>query len=80
MTGMSIDELVAEVRQRHAFPEPAVRKAIREAVGIPRTRIASALGVTPTTVWRWETGEREPRGDLRARYGELLMRLQEVAE
>lgn len=39
-------------------------------------RLATELGVNRVTVARWELGEREPRGNLRLAYAELLRQLQ----
>lgn len=35
---------------------PADLKAKREAMGLTQTELAAAIGVTWTTVWRWEKG------------------------
>ena len=35
---------------------PAELQARRAALGLSRERLAAALGVTSTTVWRWERG------------------------
>ncbi len=33
----------------------------RTIQGMPRSELASVLEVDPSTVWRWEAGETEPR-------------------
>ena len=50
--------------------------AIRAQAGLTQADIASELGVHVTTVARWESGTREPRGELAERYGALLRKLE----
>ncbi|MBB0231332.1 helix-turn-helix domain-containing protein [Streptomyces calidiresistens] len=45
---------------------------MRTAAGLTRTRVAAAIGVTPETVRKWETGVTDPSGEHRAAYGRLL--------
>lgn len=40
---------------------PARLKAARERVGMTQTDVASALGIAPQSVQKWESGETEPR-------------------
>lgn len=37
--------------------------------------VATAVDVTPVTVWRWENRLRSPRGDVALRYGRFLRSL-----
>jgi DNA-binding transcriptional regulator YiaG len=62
------------------LPEPAVRRQLREAAHIPTRDMGALVGVTSTSVSRWETGAREPRGAIRARYAEVLETLQHLEE
>ena len=39
------------------------------------SEVARDLDVSPTTVWRWENGQRSPRGSVALRYARLLKRL-----
>jgi len=73
-----MSDLLAEVRESLSLPRPAVRREIREAAGIPQSRIAEELGVHVLTVHRWEAGTREPRGELRLDYARLLRQLDET--
>jgi transcriptional regulator with XRE-family HTH domain len=50
-------------------------RAIREAAGLSLREVADVLGVTPSCVLRWETGERVPRGENAEHYAQLLTRL-----
>lgn len=70
--------LIAEVKESKALPSPAVARAIREAAGVPRARLAAELHVNPLTIWRWETGATAPAGTLRLAYGRLLRQLDRV--
>lgn len=44
----------------------------REQARITQTEVAAALGVTPATVSRWESGERTPTTRLALAYAGLL--------
>ena len=54
------------VREVHYEPPPKIGSAairgIRQRSGLGRHTFASAVGVTPATVERWERGERFPAG------------------
>ena len=47
------------------FPRTPNVKSIREQVGMTQTAFASALGVSLSTLRRWERGERTPQGPAR---------------
>lgn len=49
-------KLIARLRRRH---------------GLRRCDLARMLGVSWTTVWRWETGRRRPMGEMLDRILEL---------
>lgn len=50
-------------------------RAIRKANHLSLAEVARDVGVTPTTVWRWETGKQYPRGAQALRYGSVLEEL-----
>jgi transcriptional regulator with XRE-family HTH domain len=50
--------------------------AIRESAGLSAASVGGAIGVDPTTPWRWENGHRQPRGEAALRYARLLKSLQ----
>ena len=55
------------------LPTPALRRLLREQLGLSQQTLAEAVGVTRETISRWENGEREPtRGDHAERYLEAL--------
>src|SRR5215831_17457472 len=72
---LSFDETVNTARER-SLPSPEVRRFIREQSWLYQSDIAAALGVDRATVSRWETGAKEPRGEMRERYARLLQQLQ----
>ncbi|MFJ1863647.1 helix-turn-helix domain-containing protein [Streptomyces sp. NPDC088097] len=57
------------------LPSPKERRRLREAGRLTHEEVASAMGVTATTVRSWETGRTEPRGRKREAYAGLLARL-----
>ncbi len=50
-------------------------RVIREGAGFSAAEVARELGVAPSTVIRWERGERLPRAEAAHRYAQLLKRL-----
>jgi transcriptional regulator with XRE-family HTH domain len=48
---------------------------IREGAGFSASEVARELGVAPSTVCRWERGERLPRGQVGERWAAVLQRL-----
>ncbi|MER5177514.1 helix-turn-helix transcriptional regulator [Streptomyces sp. NPDC002896] len=67
----AIDALLAGVRQEAELPAPERRRALRDALGLSRTQVAQALGVSPSTVGGWEAG-RDPSGEAREKYAYFL--------
>jgi DNA-binding transcriptional regulator YiaG len=53
-------------------------QAIRVSAGLSQGDIARTLKVWTSTVRRWESGERVPRGEIAKRYAKLLRDLAEV--
>ena len=53
--------------------------AIRRRARISQEAIGRAVGVTRTTVGRWESGERAPSGQPAVRLANLLRELEAVA-
>ena len=47
-------------------------KAIRIEAGLTLAQIGSVVGASASTVWRWEEGHRQPRGDHAAKWAKLL--------
>jgi DNA-binding transcriptional regulator YiaG len=77
-TGSAVElrEAILQAAARHvALPDFRVRRALRVAAGLRQDELAAVLGVTRPSVSRWESGTREPRGELRRRYADVLKRL-----
>ncbi len=72
-TADAIREAIAEVRASDVpLPPPEVRKALRVGAGLTQERLAAPIGVSRVAVSRYESGLREPRGEVRRRYIEAL--------
>lgn len=67
------------LRLRQDLPDPAQRRAIREAVGISQHELAEAIGVTRQAISHWENGTRTPKGVLLERYVTAIRTLRDVA-
>ena len=52
-------------------------RRLREAADLSISEIAHACGVDQSTVWRWERGTRQPRGEHALRYADLIESLGE---
>lgn len=62
------------VRVRRLASTGAAR-AIREDAGLSLAELANAAKVHKTTIFRWETGLRRPRGEAAQRYLAVLEEL-----
>jgi predicted transcriptional regulator len=71
----AIEQLLTEARLRQALPPPTLRQFLRERAGLTQREVAQVLGVGRPAVTRYESGAREPRGQVRLVYTELLERL-----
>jgi transcriptional regulator with XRE-family HTH domain len=58
------------------LPPAQVARFIRRSAGLTQTSVAAALGVDRTTLARWESGKSKPRVPSRAKYADLLARLE----
>jgi transcriptional regulator with XRE-family HTH domain len=65
-------EAIATAR---AWATSGVARSLREGRRLTLREIAAVVGVVPSTILRWERGERRPRGAAAARYGAVLRRL-----
>lgn len=68
---MNVQELerLAEVRRLVSTGEARAR---RLHAGLSLSEVAATCGVDTSSVWRWETGVRSPRGEGAMRYGRVL--------
>lgn len=71
----AVDELLEQARARRALPPAPVRRFLRQRAGVTQAELAQVLGVERPTVTRYESGAREPRGELRLAYVGVLERL-----
>ena len=70
-----VPEVLATVRRMAASGRA---REIRLAARVPLATVADAVGVTPSAVLRWETGERQVATRNAVRYGQVLTDLVEV--
>lgn len=71
----AIEHLLAEARRRQSLPPPAVRRLLREQAGLTQDEVAGTIGVGRPSVTRYESGTRDPRGEIRLAYVDLLERI-----
>lgn len=71
---MDIDE-IQQLSALRALLRTGAASSIRIAADLSLAEIAAPLGVSKTTVLRWERGERVPRGELALAYWLLLRNL-----
>ncbi len=55
-------------------------RRIREAAHLSLVNVGTAVGADPSTVGRWERGERIPRGPAALKYAQLLTSLKRQHE
>lgn len=68
---MTTEDLPVLARTRQRCSSGAAR-AIRMSAGVSLSEVAAACGVSFSTVWRWEHGQRAPHGEPGLLYGRLL--------
>jgi DNA-binding transcriptional regulator YiaG len=54
-------------------------RKIREDAGLSLSEAAQPVKVDPVTIWRWEAGQRTPRGDDALRYLRVLQVLKKAS-
>lgn len=72
----TLEDLTLRVRAGRRLPEPAVRRAIRQAARVSLADVAAVVGVTRQAVSLWELGQRTPRGPMLNTYVVTLRALQ----
>lgn len=74
---MEPDELVTIADLRDTCRSGAAR-ALRVSAGLSLANLSDATGIGVSTLWRWETGSRQPlASDAALRYAALLEQLAE---
>lgn len=49
---------------------------IRQSAGLSCADVGAAVGAAPSTIWRWERGERMPRGEAALQWASFITALQ----
>jgi len=68
----------AELVRMRALVHGGVVRDLRVDAGLTLREVAKAVGVTASTIHRWEHGKR-PTGDAAVRYARLLFELETLA-
>lgn len=71
---------VLRLSAARTYAESGVGRAIRKAAKVSMSEVASAVGVSEPTVWRWEEGRTRPRGAPAVRWAALLADLQKLTD
>lgn len=58
--------------RREFRDSPEMVRALRRKADLALVDVAGVLGVAPSSVCRWERGERIPRGEIAVAYLDLL--------
>jgi transcriptional regulator with XRE-family HTH domain len=77
MPTATLDQLLNRRRAHRRLPGPEARRLLREEVGVTQADVAALLDSTPSSVSRYESGARTPRGATLERYVEILDRFRE---
>jgi transcriptional regulator with XRE-family HTH domain len=77
---ISIEEALQRAADRRGsvLPTPALRRLLREDADLTQQDLADIVGVQRASIARYELSLREPRGEVRERYAEILRGLQRV--
>lgn len=75
---MNESELVVLARVRRLAKSGAAQ-SIRVGAGLSLAELGSSVGVGPATIYRWESGQRSPHGDLALKFAAVLDALLEQA-
>lgn len=75
---MDFDRIVQLANARKRVRDGKTAREIRIRAGVTEENMAQALGVTQSTISRWEGGSRQPRGDAAIRWAHLLTELERV--
>lgn len=71
---MDVDAL-AELSRVRSLVGTGAARPIRLGAGLSLGEVGESVGVSASTVLRWEMGERVPRGEPAVAYGRLLATL-----
>jgi DNA-binding transcriptional regulator YiaG len=65
----------AKLSRARRLASNGAARSLRQAARISLPEIATEVGVAVSTIWRWENGQRQPRGEAAERYSDILDRL-----
>jgi hypothetical protein len=68
-------ELVDLARARD-LARSGLGRLIRVSAELTLVDVGSAVGIAPSTVWRWERGDRTPHGEAALKWAALMFELQ----
>ncbi len=68
-----------ELAQGRVLIRSGVPRAVRKKLGLSLAEVAASVGVTRSSVLRWETGETAPRSAAALRYVAEIRRLRRLA-
>lgn len=74
------ESLLDRIATTPVLPPPEVRVQLREALGIRQVDLAAEIGVSTQTIYAWEHGRAEPRGQRRTTYAKLLDAMRQRVE
>lgn len=72
---MNAEERLAAIARARALVSSGAARSIRIAARVTQPEVATVIRSSVSTVSRWESRDRLPRGDLAVRYVLLLERL-----
>ena len=70
-----LDDALDRMRRRKSLPGPIERRLLRMQAGLTQQDVAKCLGTTAAAVSRYESGRREPHGDILDKYLIVIERL-----
>jgi transcriptional regulator with XRE-family HTH domain len=73
MANMFDPDDLADLQKVRALGQSGALRLVRGTLSL--RDIAESVGVAPSTILRWERGERVPHGTAALRYGRLLQKL-----
>jgi transcriptional regulator with XRE-family HTH domain len=73
-------ETLIEIARARRLARTGEGRRIREAAAVSVRELAAAVGVDPTTVWRWETGQSIPKPEQARRWDAALRDLARLVE
>ena len=73
-----LQEAIERAQRQQSLPSPEKRRWLREGAGLSQADIARSLGTSAASVSRYETGDREPSGQIRDKYIEACEELARV--